>query len=46
MVSFAVSEHGTEEGFDALGRKFRKAVDGENFEWLEEKLLELGGIAT
>ena len=33
MVSFAVSESGTERA-DALGKKFREAVDRGNFGWL------------
>ena len=42
VVSSAVSEGGAESD-DALGKEFREAVDGENFEWLKDKLGELEG---
>ena len=37
VVPSAVFEDGTESE-DALGKEFREAVDGENFEWLNENL--------
>ena len=41
VVSSAISGSGAESD-DALGKEFRKAVDGEDFGWLWDKLGEMG----